>query len=556
MLLGLVIRDIVLIDRLELSFSPGLTVLTGETGAGKSILLDALGLALGARAEGGLLRAGAAQASVTAEFELPKRHPLRDLLEEQGLEVDDNLLLRRQLGSDGRSRAFLNDQPVGVGLLRRIGDALVEIVGQFEQHGLLDPSTHGEMLDAHGGHDAPGVAALWGQWQQARETRSAAEAEIAAAKRDEEYLRHAAEELHGLSPQPGEEASLAEQRSLMLHRSKLVEALQAGLEELSGDSGAEQRMNQARRRLDRIADKAQGKLDPATAALDRAQAELADVVEQLNRLASDLDADPRRLEKIEDRLYALRDLARKHNVQVDDLAALHERIEAQLARLDDRSGALAQLTKVEAEARQAYGGAAEALSQVRKKTAAKLDKAVMAELPPLKLDKAKFNTVVERQEEGQWGPTGMDRVAFEVATNPGSPPGPIARIASGGELARFLLALKVVLAAQGSAPTLVFDEVESGIGGATAAAVGERLARLARTRQLLVVTHSPQVAAQGQHHWRVEKSAGKAGSLTRAGRLDAPARREEIARMLSGATVSEEARAAADQLLGARLAAS
>ncbi|HEY2892293.1 MAG TPA: DNA repair protein RecN [Dongiaceae bacterium] len=553
MLLGLVIRDIVLIERLELAFSPGLTVLTGETGAGKSILLDALGLALGARAEAGLLRAGAAQASVTAEFELPKRHPLRAVLEEQGLDVEDNLLLRRQLAADGRSRAFLNDQPIGVGLLRQIGDSLVEIVGQFEQHGLLDPSTHGEMLDAHGSHDAPGVAAAWKQWQEARQARSTAEAEIAAARRDEEFLRHAADELAGLDPQPGEEAGLAEQRSLMLHRSKLVEAIQAAVEELSGEDGSEQQMNRARRRLDRIADKAQGRLDPATAALDRAQAEIADVIQQLDRLARDLDADPRRLEKIEDRLYALRDLARKHNVPVDDLAALREHIEAQLTRLDDRSGSLARLTKAEGEARQAYIGAAEALSQARRKTAGKLDKAVMAELAPLKLEKARFVTVVDRLEEPQWGPSGLDRVAFEVATNPGSAPGPIGRIASGGELARFLLALKVVLAAQGSAATLVFDEVDSGIGGATAAAVGERLARLAKSRQLLVVTHSPQVAAQGQHHWRVEKSAGKAGNLTQAGRLDASQRREEIARMLSGATVSEEARAAADRLLGARL---
>jgi DNA repair protein RecN (Recombination protein N) len=553
MLLGLVIRDIVLIERLELAFSPGLTVLTGETGAGKSILLDALGLALGARAEAGLLRAGAAQASVTAEFELPKRHPLRAILEEQGLDVEDNLLLRRQLAADGRSRAFLNDQPIGVGLLRQIGDSLVEIVGQFEQHGLLDPSTHGEMLDAHGSHDAPGVAAAWKQWQEARQARSTAEAEIAAARRDEEFLRHAADELAGLDPQPGEEAGLAEQRSLMLHRSKLVEAIQAAVEELSGEDGSEQQMNRARRRLDRIADKAQGRLDPATAALDRAQAEIADVIQQLDRLARDLDADPRRLEKIEDRLYALRDLARKHNVPVDDLAALREHIEAQLTRLDDRSGSLARLTKAEGEARQAYIGAAEALSQARRKTAGKLDKAVMAELAPLKLEKARFVTVVDRLEEPQWGPSGLDRVAFEVATNPGSAPGPIGRIASGGELARFLLALKVVLAAQGSAATLVFDEVDSGIGGATAAAVGERLARLAKSRQLLVVTHSPQVAAQGQHHWRVEKSAGKAGNLTQAGRLDASQRREEIARMLSGATVSEEARAAADRLLGARL---
>ena len=339
----------------------------------------------------------------------------------------------------------------------------------------------------------------------------------------------------------------------MLHRSKLVEAMQTALDELSGERGGESQMNQARRRLDRIADKAQGRLDPAIATLDRAQSELAEAVEQLTRLARDLDADPRGLEKIEDRLYALRDLARKHNVAVDDLADLRERIDSQLARLDDRSGSLARLTQAEAEARQAYVAAAEALSLARKKTAAKLDKAVMGELPPLKLDKARFATVIERLAEPQWGPTGLDRIAFEVATNPGSAPGPIGRIASGGELARFLLALKVVLAAEGSAPTLVFDEVDSGIGGATAAAVGERLARLSRNRQLLVVTHSPQVAAQAQHHWRVEKSAGKARSLTRAGELDAPARREEIARMLSGATVSDEARAAADRLLGARV---
>jgi DNA repair protein RecN (Recombination protein N) len=554
MLLGLVIRDIVLIDRLDLAFAPGLTVLTGETGAGKSILLDALGLALGARAEANLLRAGASQASVTAEFELPRQHRLRSLLSEQGLTVDDSLLLRRQLGADGRSRAFVNDQPVGVGLLRQIGDGMVEIVGQFEQHGLLDPATHGEMLDAHGGHDTPAVAGAWHLWQTRREARAAAEAEIAVAKRDEEFLRHAADELSGLAPQPGEEASLAEQRSLMLHRSKLVEAMQTALGELAGDRGGENQMNQARRRLDRIADKAQGRLDPAITALDRAQNELAESIEQLTKLAADLDADPRRLEKIEDRLYALRDLARKHKVPVDDLAALRQRIEAQLARLDDRTGSLAKLTQAEAEARQAYVGAAEALSLARKKTSTKLDKAVMAELPPLKLDKARFATVIERLAEPHWGPSGLDRIAFEVATNPGSPPGPIGRIASGGELARFLLALKVVLAAEGSAPTLVFDEVDSGIGGATAAAVGERLARLARSRQLLVVTHSPQVAAQAQHHWRVEKSTGKAGSFTRAGELDAGARREEIARMLSGATVSDEARAAADRLLNARAA--
>ncbi len=554
MLLGLAIREIVLIDRLELAFAPGLTVLTGETGAGKSILLDALGLALGARAEAGLLRSGADQASVAAEFDLPARHPLRALLDEQGIAAEDSLLLRRQIGADGRSRAFVNDEPVGVALLRRIGDGLVEIVGQFEQHGLLDPSTHGPMLDALGGHDVGGIAGAWRDWEAARQARAAAEAEIAAAKRDEEFLRHAAGELEALEPRPGEEAALAEKRALMMARGKLAEAIDQALGDLSGDRGGESALNQARRRLDRIADKAQGRFDPAVAALDRAQAELAEAVDQLNRFAAELDADPRGLEKLEDRLFALRDLARKHNTQVDALAALAERIEGQLARLDDRSGALATLTEAESAARRAYMTAAEALSAARRRTAARLDKAVKAELAPLKLDKARFATRVEVLAEGQWGPSGTDRIAFEVATNPGSAPGPIGRIASGGELARFLLALKVVLAEAGGAATLVFDEVDSGIGGATAAAVGERLARLAKGRQLLVVTHSPQVAAQAQHHWRVEKTAAKGQSLTRAGKLDAGARREEIARMLSGATVSDEARAAAEKLMTARAA--
>ncbi len=552
MLLGLAIRDIVLIDRLELAFAPGLTVLTGETGAGKSILLDALGLALGARAEAGLLRRGADQASVAAEFDLPPRHPLRALLDEQGIAAEDSLLLRRQIGADGRSRAFVNDEPVGVALLRRIGDGLVEIVGQFEQHGLLDPATHGPMLDALGGHDVAAVAGAWRDWQTAREARAAAEAEIAAARRDEEFLRHAAGELAALAPMPGEEAELAAKRALMMASGKLAEAIDQALGELSGDRGGESLLNQARRRLDRIADKAQGRFDAAVAALDRAQAELAEAVDQLNRFAAELDADPRALEKLEDRLFALRDLARKHNTQVDALAALAERIESQLARLDDRSGDLARLTQAESVARRTYMAAAEALSAARQRTAARLDKAVKAELAPLKLDKARFATRVERLAEGQWGPSGMDRIAFEVATNPGSAPGPIGRIASGGELARFLLALKVVLAEAGGAATLVFDEVDSGIGGATAAAVGERLARLAAGRQLLVVTHSPQVAAQAQHHWRVEKTLAKGQSLTRAGKLDDASRREEIARMLSGATVSDEARAAAEKLMTAK----
>jgi DNA repair protein RecN (Recombination protein N) len=550
MLLGLAIRDIVLIDRLDLAFAPGLSVLTGETGAGKSILLDALGLALGARADAALLRRGASQASVTAEFELPSHHhPAASVLAEQGLAVEGNLLLRRQIGADGRSRAFVNDQPVGVGLLRQIGDLLVEIVGQFEQHGLMDPATHGAMLDAYGGHGSETVGAAWRGWQATIEARATEESEVAVARRDEEYLRHAAAELAGLKPKAGEEDLLAEQRALMMHRAKLGEALEAALSDLAGGRGGESLLNQARRRLDRISDKAAGRLDPAIASLDRAQAELAEAVEQLSRLTREIDSDPRRLEKLEERLFALRDLARKHQVAVDDLAALAERIDAQLTRLEDRSGSLAALGQAEAAARQGYLDAAQSLSAARRRTATKLDKVVRTELAPLKLEKARFTTRIEPQGEAQWGPHGVDRIAFEVATNPGAEPGPIGRIASGGELARFMLALKVVLAASGSAPTLVFDEVDSGIGGATAAAVGERLARLSRSRQLLVVTHSPQVAAQAHHHWRVEKSAGRGGAATGAVALDPHARREEIARMLSGATISDEARAAADRLI-------
>ena len=562
MLVSLSIRDVVLIDRLDLEFRPGLSALTGETGAGKSILLDALGLALGARGDSGLVRHGADQAVVTAEFDLPPRHPVRELLAEQAIEAADGLVLRRQLGKDGRSRAFVNDQPASIGLLRRLGEALVEIEGQFEARGLLDPATHRSLLDAFGGLEerATAVAEAWRAWRAADAARAEAAAEIAEARRDEEYLRHAVNELDALDPKPGEETELADQRSTLMHRGKLVEAIEAALAELAGDGarGVESAIAAAQRRLDRLAaqpglDAVLARIEPATAALDRAGAEAADAVAQLERLLGDLDADPGRLEKIEERLFALRGLARKHGLAVDELADLRGRLAERLAAIEGGSARLARLAEAAEAARQAYVVAAESLSAARQAAAKKLDKAVNAELPPLKLDKARFATRLERLDEKHWGEQGLDRIAFEVATNPGTPPGPLARIASGGELARFMLALKVALAAADPVATLVFDEVDAGVGGATATAVGERLARLAKKVQVLVVTHSPQVAAKASHHWRVRKESKSRTTLTRVEPLAPAASREEIARMLAGAEVTAEARAAADQLIGERL---
>jgi DNA repair protein RecN (Recombination protein N) len=553
MLLNLSIRDIVLIDRLDLDIRPGLSVLTGETGAGKSILLDALGLALGGRADLQLLRPGAAQAVVAAEFALAADHPVRVLLDEQGLTAEGNLILRRQLGADGRSRAFVNDQAVGIGLLRRIGEMLVEIEGQFEQQRLLDAAHHRALLDAFGdlADRAARVPDSWRGWRAAAAARAEAESALAQARRDEAYLRHAVAELQDVDPKPGEEAELAESRRLLSNREKLLDAARTAFDELIGERGADARVMAAQRRLDRIADKAGELTAPVVAALDRAAAELADAADRLRRMVDDPELAPHRLARIEERLFALRDLARKHGVPVDALADHAARLAAQLAAIDDQGGRLAQLTRDEAAARQSYLEAAETLSAARAEAARRLDAAVNTELPPLKLDKARFATRLDRLAESEWGENGLERVVFEVATNPGMPPGALNRIASGGELSRFLLALKVVLAEADPVPTLVFDEVDSGVGGATAAAVGDRLARLGRKLQVLVVTHSPQVAARTDQHWRVEKAAVGKSAVTRLAVLDACGRREEIARMLSGASVTDEARAAADRLMTA-----
>jgi DNA repair protein RecN (Recombination protein N) len=555
MLTGLSIRDIVLIDRLDLEFQPALTALTGETGAGKSILLDALGLALGMRADAGLVRAGAEQAVVAATFEIEPRHPLRVRLADQGIEADGPLILRRTLARDGRSRAFVNDQPVAVGLMREIGGALVEVQGQFEQRGLIDAATHRALLDAFGGpalaECAAAAGAGWARWRELdAQKRAAAEAGV-RADADEAFLRHAVGEIDALDPKPEEEESLARDRALLMNREKLMQALGDAMKQLAGDRAAEHGIAGARRALDRAAPQAGGRLDAPIAALDRAATELADAIAQLQALGADDDLDPARLEKIEERLFALKGLARKHRVEVKELPRLRQDLAQRLAAIDDRAGAVERLTKDAAAARAAYLAAAEQLSALRRAAAAKLDKAVASELPPLKLERAAFATVIARAEEPDWSAHGIDRVRFEAATNPGQPPGPLNKIASGGELSRFMLALKVVLAKADPVPTLVFDEVDSGIGGATADAVGERLARLARDVQILVVTHSPQVAARARQQMRVTKAAAKGATVTRVDALAAADRREEIARMLSGAAITDEARAAAGRLIDA-----
>ncbi|MEM7222167.1 MAG: DNA repair protein RecN [Pseudomonadota bacterium] len=557
MLAALSIRDVVLIDRLDLDFSSGLCVLTGETGAGKSILLDSLGLALGARAEARLVRGGATQAVVSAAFDLPADHPARALLADSGLEADDDLvILRRQLGADGRSRGFVNDQPVAVALLRRLGELLVEWQGQFDQRGLLDASQHRALLDAFArlaGQDAA-VAQAWQAWREAEAAHAEAETRLSETRRDEELLRHAATELEALDPKPGEADTLAEQRSLLVNREQLADALNGALASLSGEgaqAGAGPALSQALSALERMAPRAGQRLAPAIAALQRAASETEEALAQVYALSADLEGEADQLEAVEERYFALKDLARKHDVEVDQLAELLAKIQERVAQIDQGSDGLAELAQAVVDARAAYLAAGETQRAKRQTAARRLDKAVKAELAPLKLEKARFQTRLTPLAESDLGPGGLDRIAFEIATTPKAAPGPLAKIASGGELSRILLALKVVLSDLKPEKALVFDEVDNGIGGATADAVGARLARLAAARQVLVVTHSPQVAARASHHWRVRKEARGKTLATRVEQVTAEARREEIARMLSGAEVTAEARAAAERLMGA-----
>jgi DNA repair protein RecN (Recombination protein N) len=552
MLLGLTIRDVVLIDRLSLAFRPGLCVLTGETGAGKSILLDALGLALGRRAESGLVRAGAKEAAVSAEFAVGRNHPAYAILREAGLDGDgETIVLRRLLAADGRSRAFVNDAPSSVGLLRELGDSLVEIQGQFEHRGLLDPANHCMILDAFAGHSMSpaALAQAWHDWRAVREHEAEAARLLAASREEEELLRHHLAELEALAPEEGEEDRLAERRILLQNAERLGETLAEVIGELGGNAGAQAALARAARRLERTRDRAQGFLDASLAAAERAAAETAEALSVLESAARQLELDPRELEQVEERLFALRALGRKHQLPVAELPALQQQMIAQLAAIDEGADSLDHFAGITAEARARFVAAAEAVSRERARAAERLDTAVMAELSPLRLDKARFRTVLSPLAEPEWSEHGCERVHFEIATTPGAPFGPLARIASGGELSRFMLALKLVLADTSSVPSLIFDEVDSGIGGAVAAAVGERLQRLGTNLQVLVVTHSPQVAARGAHHWRVAKSLSERAAVTRVEELDPDTRQEEIARMLSGRSVTAEARAAAASLI-------
>ncbi|BCA59040.1 DNA repair protein RecN [Sphingomonas sp. HMP6] len=551
MLNSLAIRDVVLIEALDLQFGAGLGVLTGETGAGKSILLDALGLALGARGEAGLVRQGAAQAVVTATFDTPPADgPIVALLTENGLDVEpgEPLLIRRIVKADGGSRAFVNDQPASAGLLRELATWLVEIHGQHDDRGLLNARGHRALLDAFGRVDAGTTAAAYKAWREAEGALAAARAGIDTAQRDREWLEHAVGELRALAPEPGEEETLADRRRTMQRAEKIAEGLAAIDNWLEGSDGGLSQLRQAARVLERIAGDHAAFAD-ALAAIDRAVIEGAVAEERLRVAKADLWFDPATLEEDETRLFELRGMARKHRVQPDELADLASELAGKLAALEAGEEGLAALEDKLAAARSRYDAAADALSTVRTEAALRLDAAVKGELVPLKLDAARFRTVVAAAPSENWSAAGKDRVEFEISTNPGAPFAPLVKIASGGELSRFILALKVALAEQGGAATMIFDEIDRGVGGAVASAIGERLARLAGGTQLLVVTHSPQVAARGGHHLLIAKSHD--GTVTRTGvtSLDEDARREEIARMLSGATITPEARAQAERLL-------
>jgi len=552
MLTRLSIRDIVLIDRLDIDFAAGLSVLTGETGAGKSILLDAFALALGARGDANLVRAGAEQGQVTAAFDVPADHPARALLAANELPPEDQLIMRRVQLADGRTRAFVNDQPVGVQVLRTLGGALVEIHGQHDERALVDASTHRALLDAFGGLDEQD-AEVGRLWQARRQTEAAVAAhqrEIERAQREAEFLRHAVAELAKLAPEAGEETALAERRTMMMQGEKVAADLRDALDAVAGSASPIPALAAAVRRLERRQGQAPALIAPAVKAFDVALTALDEARTDLERALAAADHDPAELERIEERLFALRAAGRKYNVPVDDLAALGARHAGDLDLIDAGAARLAQLIEAAREADARFAAAAAMLAQARRKVATRLDKAVNAELVPLRLERARFSVNIETVEPG---PAGIDRIEFWVQTNPGTRPGPLMKIASGGELARFLLALKVVLAGRGSAPTLVFDEIDTGVGGAVADAIGLRLARLGARVQALAVTHAPQVAARAQHHYLITKDALDKGKrmATRVSELPSERRREEIARMLAGAEITAEARAAAERLMRA-----
>ena len=552
MLAQLSIRDIVLIERLDLRLDTGLTVLTGETGAGKSILLDAFALALGARGDGSLVREGQPSGQVTAAFDPPSGHPALAIALRNDILIDGDLILRRMQMADGRTRAFVNDQPVSVQVLRDIGAALVEIHGQHDDRALVDAAMHRALVDAFGGlgDKVAAVRDAHAAWRATQGELASEQDRIARARADADYLRHAHDELAKLSPRPNEEQELAAQRTTMMQAEKVTAELREANEALSGDHSPIASLSALMRRLERRATQAPTLIEPPVKALDEAIEALELAAQSVENSLREARYDPRELERAEERLFALRAAARKYATPVDDLPALALKFHADLAALDAGEARLIQLSKELAAARKKIDEMAAALSAARRKAAQKLDASVNAELPPLKLERATFTTRIESDPVAP-GPEGIDRVEFVVQTNPGTRAGPLMKVASGGELARFMLALKVALADRGTAPTLVFDEIDTGVGGAVADAIGQRLARLSTRAQVLAVTHAPQVAARALGHFRIAKDLADKGKrvATRVDPLPPEARKEEIARMLSGATVTDEARAAAGKLL-------
>ncbi len=547
MLRGLEIRDMLIIDRLELAFQPGLNVLTGETGAGKSILLDSLGFVLGWRGRADLVRQGAESGEVTAWFDLAEGHPARDVLREAGLPERDELLLRRVNSLDGRKTAWVNDRRTSGEVLRALSEVLVELHGQHDDRGLLNPRGHRDILDSYGGlhRQMETVRRAWGAWREAEKALREAEAALDSIRAEEEFLRHSVAELDALDPQPGEEEQLDAQRRLMQGAERIAADV-ARAHAALGLEGAEGAMGDALRWLEGAADRAEGRLEDPIAALGRALDQLGEAASGVERCLDELSFDPSELEACEERLFAIRGLARKHGVAPDDLAGFAEDLRTRLAALDAGDADIAKLRKALRAAEASYAEAAEALTAARTEAAGRLDAAVQGELAPLRMDRAEFETSITADTPG---PSGQDAVAFTVATNPGAPAGPLNRIASGGELSRFLLALKVCLTQDQSGLTMIFDEIDRGVGGATADAVGRRLSALAADGQVLVVTHSPQVAALGAHHWRVEKQVDRGMTTSTVVPLAEQARVDEIARMLSGDRITEEARGAARALL-------
>ncbi|HEY6631836.1 MAG TPA: DNA repair protein RecN [Rhizobiaceae bacterium] len=549
MLARLSIRDIVLIERLDIDFARGLSVLTGETGAGKSILLDALSLALGARGDASLVRHGAAQGQVSAVFDVPKNHPARAILAENALDDDGDIILRRVQTADGRTRVFVNDQPSSVTLMRDIGRALVEIHGQHDERALVDGSAHRDLLDAFGGHvgEVENCAKAWRLWRDCEQQLATHRARAQAAAREADYLRASVAELVRLDPQPGEEIELADIRTQMMRAEKVAAEIKDAQDVLSGHNSPLPQLASLLRRLQRKSTEAPGLLDEVVKSLDEALISLDAAQSGVEAALRATEFDPQKLERAEERLFALRAASRKFAVAVDDLAKTRDTMAADLADLDAGEERLGALEKQAAAAREAYDRIAAGLTELRASAAIALKKAVMAELPALKLDRAEFLVEISTEKENRTE-AGIDQVEFWVRTNPGTRPGPMMKVASGGELSRFLLALKVALADRGSAPTLVFDEIDTGVGGAVADAIGQRLARLSSRVQVLSVTHAPQVAARAATHFLISKS-GKSRVSTGIAEMDRAGRQEELARMLAGATITDEARAAAERLL-------